>query len=93
MPWDGYLVTAGGHLHGGGIDITVRNDATGDSCTMVAHYEHSHPDGAPGEITRCPVHKRALQGQSFSVVSRYDNSAPHQAVMGIVLAYVWQGTQ
>ncbi len=92
-PWDGYHVTAGGHLHAGGIDITIRNDATGDSCTMVAHYEHTHPDGAPGEITRCPVHKRFLQGQQFSVTSRYDNSAPHEDVMGIVLSYVWRGTQ
>jgi hypothetical protein len=93
MPWDGYLVTAGGHLHGGGIDITIKNNTTGDSCTMVAHYEHTHPDGAPGEITQCPTHKRALQGQSFGVISRYDNSEPHQAVMGIVLAYVWRGAQ
>jgi hypothetical protein len=92
-PWDGYHVTAGGHLHGGGIDITIRNDATGDSCTMVAHYEHSHPEGGPGEITRCPVHKRFLQGQGFSVISRYDNSAPYQDVMGIVLSYVWRGSQ
>jgi hypothetical protein len=93
VPWDGYLVTEGGHLHGGGIDITLRNNATGDACTMTAHYEHSHHDGSPGEITRCPTHKRVLQGQSFSVISRYDNSEPHQAVMGIVLAYAWQGTQ
>jgi hypothetical protein len=92
VPWDGYLVTAGGHLHGGGIDITLRNDATGDACTMNAHYEHSHGD-APGEITACPTHKRVLQGQQFSIISRYDNSEPHQAVMGIVLAYAWRGSQ
>lgn len=92
VPWNGYLVTAGGHLHGGGIDIALRNDATGYTCTMTAHYEHSHGD-APGEITTCPYHKQVLQGQPFSIISRYDNSAPHQAVMGIVLAYAWQGTQ
>jgi hypothetical protein len=27
------------------------------------------------------------------IISRYDNSMPHQDVMGIVLAYAWQGTQ
>ena len=93
VPWDGYHVTAGGHLHGGGIDIVLRNESTGAECTMVAHYEHTHPHDAPGSITRCPVHKRVLAGQEFSVSSHYDNSEPHAAVMGIVLAYAWQGSQ
>jgi len=93
VPWDGYHVTSGGHLHGGGIDITLRNDTTGVPCTMVAKYEHTHPDGAPGAITQCPAHQRVLRGQTFSVISRYDNSTPHQDVMGIVLAYAWQGSQ
>jgi len=92
-PWGGYITGAGGHLHGGGIDITIRNNATGDACTMTAHYEHTHPHDAPGSITTCPVHKRFEAGQQFSVISRYDNSEPHQDVMGIVLAYAWQGTQ
>lgn len=41
MPWDGYLVGAGGHLHRGGIDIALRDDASGLRC-KTAHYEHSH---------------------------------------------------
>lgn len=93
MPWGGYHVTSGGHLHGGGIDITLRNNTTGVSCPMVAHYEHSHPHDAPGSIDRCLAHKRVEQGHQFSVTSRYDNSQPWDAVMGIVLAYVWQGNQ
>jgi hypothetical protein len=93
VPWDGYHVTAGGHLHGGGIDITIRNDTTGASCTMTAHYEHTHPHDSPGAITRCPVHERVEQGQRFSVISRYDNSEPHADVMGIVLSYAWRGNQ
>jgi hypothetical protein len=93
VPWGGYHVGAGGHLHGGGIDITIRNDATGASCTMVAKYEHTHPHDAPGSITRCPVHKRVEQGQTFSVTSRYDNSEAHADVMGIVLSYAWRGNQ
>jgi hypothetical protein len=93
VPWDGYHVTAGGHLHGGGIDITLRNDTTGAACTMTAHYEHTHPHDAPGAITRCPVHERIEQGQRFSVTSRYDNSEPHPGVMGIVLSYAWRGNQ
>jgi hypothetical protein len=42
-PWNGYLVRTGGHLHGGGIDIAIRDDADGLECRMVAKYEHSHP--------------------------------------------------
>jgi hypothetical protein len=93
IPWDGYHVSSGGHLHGGGIDITIRNDDTGAQCTMVAKYDHSHPHGAPGAITTCPTHKRILGGQQVSVISRYDNSEPHADVMGIVLAYAWRGNQ
>lgn len=93
VPWDGYMVTAGGHLHGGGIDITIKNDTTGLGCTMTAKYEHGHPHDAPGEITRCPAHKRVEQGQQVSVASRYDNSEPHADVMGIVLGYAWRGNQ
>lgn len=92
-PWGGYITSAGGHLHGGGIDITIRNDATGAACTMTAKYEHTHPHDAPGSITTCPVHKRFEAGQQFSVTARYDNSEPHQDVMGIVLAYAWRGNQ
>ena len=92
-PWDGYLVTAGGHLHGGGIDIAIRDDADGLECKMVAHYDHPHPDDAPSSITTCPTHEQIGAGQTFTVTSRYDNSEPHEDVMGIVLAYGWRGTQ
>jgi hypothetical protein len=92
-PWDGYLVTAGGHLHGGGIDIAIRDEADGLECKMVAQYDHQHPHDAPGSITRCPIHEHIGAGQQVTVTSRYDNSEPHQDVMGIVLAYAWRGTQ
>jgi hypothetical protein len=91
-PWEGYLVTAGGHLHGGGIDIAIRDEADGLECRMVANYEHQHPHDAPGSITRCPTHEHIGAGQQFTVTSRHDNSEPHQDVMGIVLAYAWRGT-
>jgi len=95
-PWDGYLVTAGGHLHEGGIDITVRDDASGLSCTMNAHYDPPMEPGMmnpPAGITTCPVHERIHAGGHYTVLSRYDNSMPYQGVMGIVLAYAWRGTQ
>lgn len=92
VPWDGYLVGAGGHVHGGGIDIALRHEPTGLDCTMVAQYEHSH-HGSPGSITACPIHVRVNEGDPFSVIARYDNSEPVEGAMGIVLAYAWPGTQ
>ena len=92
-PWDGYMVTAGGHLHGGGIDIAIRDNADGLQCTMVAKYDHTHPHDAPGSISTCPTHEQIGAGQTFTVTSRYDNSEPRQDVMGIVLAYAWRGSQ
>jgi hypothetical protein len=95
-PWDGYLVNAGGHLHEGGIDITIRDDANGHTCTMVAHYEDPMEPGMmnpPHDITTCPVHEPIHAGGRYSVISRYDNSMPREGVMGIVLGYGWRGSQ
>jgi hypothetical protein len=94
MPWDGMLVGAGGHVHGGGINIGLRDEATGIECTMTAHYEHSHGGmHAPGSIDRCQAHVKVNEGQRFSLVSRYDNSQPYEDVMGISMAFAWRGTQ
>lgn len=41
-PWDGYIVYAVGHLHGGGIDITIRDPERDFECTMTAEYGDSH---------------------------------------------------
>ncbi|HEY8525266.1 MAG TPA: hypothetical protein VIL48_09895 [Acidimicrobiales bacterium] len=94
-PFDGWLVMAVGHLHEGGIDISIRDDRTGLSCTMNAEYGHGHGGGhnPPERITTCPVHYPVQRGQNFTVISRYDNSQPYQDVMGIVRAYAWPGSQ
>jgi hypothetical protein len=93
-PWDGYVAMAVGHLHEGGIDITLRDDVTGRSCTMVARYEDMPGMmNPPQSITTCPVHYPVRAGQRFSVIARYDNSQPHDGVMGIVRAYAWPGSQ
>lgn len=95
-PWDGYLVTAGGHLHEGGIDISIRDDASGLSCAMTARYVEPPEPGMmnpPHDITTCPVHEPIHAGGRYSVISRYDNSLPRHGVMGIVLAYAWRGSQ
>lgn len=92
-PWDGLVVGFGGHVHGGGIDIRLQNERSGEGCTMLAHYDHSHSHGAPGYIDACIAHNRVLAGDPYSVVSRYENDEFIDGAMGIVLAYVWRGTQ
>jgi hypothetical protein len=91
-PQDGLAVFAGGHLHDGGIDITLK-DATTNTvfCTGTATY-HENPHHL-ATINACQMHKLVTAGHSYSVTARYDNSQPYQDVMGIMLTYVWWGTQ
>jgi hypothetical protein len=90
-PSDGIIVGAGGHLHEGGIDITLRDPTRNLNCTMIAEY-HENPRHL-SRIPSCKLHYPVVQGRSYSVISRYDNSQPWIDVMGIVLGYVWFGTQ
>lgn len=91
-PQNGIAVFAAGHLHEGGIDITLKDAATsGPACVGTASY-HENPRHL-ATINPCFMHNRITAGRSYSVTARYDNSQPWQDVMGIVLAYVWWGTQ
>jgi len=91
-PRDGIAVWAGGHLHDGGVDITVSDAAPGSpTCTGTATY-HENPHHL-ATINPCFLHEKVTAGHSYRVTSRYDNSQPYADVMGIVLAYVWWGTQ
>ncbi|MGZ4677311.1 MAG: hypothetical protein ACXV8Y_12345 [Acidimicrobiia bacterium] len=97
-PTDGVAVYAGGHLHGGGMNITLQDNGTGSSCTMDAHYsDMTMPMPGmmtpPESIDACPMHNAVVAGQTYTVTARYDNSMPLTGVMGIVLAYVWPGHQ
>lgn len=91
-PRDGMAVFAGGHLHDGGIDITLRDTAPDSpTCTGTATY-HENPRHL-SSINSCPMHEKVIGGHSYRVTARYDNSQRWDDVMGIVLAYVWWGTQ
>ncbi len=92
VPADGMLVFTGGHLHEGGIDITLR-DATSNTtfCVGTATY-HENPRHL-ATINACTWHYKINAGNSLSVTARYENSEPIQDVMGIMLTYVWWGTQ
>jgi hypothetical protein len=98
------MVYAGGHLHGGGIDLTLKDASSGAQCVMTAHYDM--PMGQmfampaamgmmdpPTMIDPCPAHNLVVAGKSYSLTARYDNSQPYTDVMGIALTYVWHGHQ
>ncbi len=91
-PRDGMAVFTGGHIHEGGIDISLRNATTGHNiCTGTATY-HTNPTHLAA-INPCLLHEKVVGGQDYSVTARYDNSAPIKDAMGINLTYVWWGTQ
>lgn len=91
-PADGIAVATGGHLHMGGIDITLRDMTTGhDACVSTATY-HENPRHL-ATINGCRLHHQVTQGHEYRVLARYDNSEPWEDVMGIMLTYVWWGTQ
>ncbi len=48
--------------------------------------------GFPSSISPCVEHDFVTAGTRYTLTTRYDNSSPHEAVMGIMLTYVWQGS-
>lgn len=91
-PADGMAVFAGGHVHEDGIDISLRDTAPNSPvCTMRATY-HENPRHL-ASINSCPMHEKVIAGHDYRVTARYENDAPVEDAMGIVLAYVWWGTQ
>ncbi len=91
-PATGIAVFSGGHLHEGGIDISLKDATSGQTmCTGVAEYHTGTPYHL-ATIPGCPLNAQMTAGHSYRVTSRYDNSQPYADVMGIMLTYVWEGT-
>lgn len=91
-PDNGYAVFTGGHLHEGGIDITLKDETNNAIvCQGVASY-HEDPRHL-ASINACPLHYPVRAGNSYSVTARYDNSQPWSDVMGIMMTWVWWGQQ
>ena len=93
-PADGIAVGAGGHQHAGGLGLTLRHVQTGIvGCQSDPIYDPMDMEGHPMAMTTCTMHKPVKAGDQYRLESRYDNSMPRSGVMGIMLAYVWHGTQ
>jgi hypothetical protein len=96
MPRNGTAVFAGGHLHAGGIDLSLTRDGTGeDYCTALPKYtpggHPSHPRlGYLNDIDPCPIHSRVNAGERFTLRSTYDNQYPVAKAMGIMLMHVYE---
>ena len=96
MPESGRLVAAGGHLHGGGLRLELRNASCGDRELFTSRpaWRTTHPmpimhEPGPSHMTGfsstpgIPV--RA--GERLRLRAVYDNTRPHMRVMGILLTY------
>ncbi|MCL4292352.1 MAG: hypothetical protein KJ056_04910 [Acidimicrobiia bacterium] len=101
-PFDGIAVYAGGHIHAGGIDITLSDPNAGLQCTMTAEYMDmgmgmtAADDDGLGMLERippCRMHNMVFKDKPYTVTARYHNDQPVEGAMGIVLNYVWPGHQ
>jgi hypothetical protein len=99
----GRLLGIGGHLHDGGINMTVRNDTTGQLiCDSRAGYGESplyvdhHGVGHLSSMSFCsgtgtnPV-ARLSNGQRVTITGHYDMPAAVTDQMAIAIAYVAPG--
>jgi hypothetical protein len=95
-PRNGTAVFTGGHIHAGGIDISLTRDATGeDYCTAMAHYEGtghpSHPVfGQLHDISYCMQSSEVNAGETFTLRSRYDHQYETLKAMGIMVTHVYE---
>ena len=94
---DGTAVFTGGHIHAGGIDISLMRDVTDeDYCTATAHYvpgtgHATHPTmGAIHKISTCLQSSVVNAGETFTLRSRYDHEHETLKAMGIMLSHVYE---
>jgi hypothetical protein len=96
MPESGRLVSGGGHLHGGGVRVELRN-ATCNTKPFESRPTWGGPKPKPllhepgptkmssfRSTTGIPVAK----GDTLRLAAVYDNQAPHTRAMGIMLLFL-----
>ena len=91
---NGMAIFSGAHLHEGGINNKLTDDTTGATlCKGVVEYENPQQFMHIMSINACVLHDKVIAGHTYKLTTKYDNSQPWQAVMGINITYVWWGTQ
>jgi plastocyanin len=99
MPESGRLVSGGGHLHGGGIRVELRNASCGTvpftsrptwggpRPTPILHEPGPTKMSSFRSTTGIPVAK----GEKLRLAAVYDNGRPHTRAMGIMLLFLAPG--
>ncbi len=99
MPGSGRLIAGGGHLHGGGIRLELRN-ATCGTVPFESRPTWGGPKPRPllhepGPTKMSSFHSTAgipvAKGQKLRLAAVYDNRAPHTRAMGIMLVWLAPG--
>ena len=100
MPESGRLVSGGGHLHGGGHRLELRNASCGDRELFTSRptwgSQHPQPTMHEPGPTRMTSWADAAgipvaAGERLRLRAVYDNSRPHMRVMGIMVAFFAPG--
>ena len=98
-PDSGFLVSGGGHLHGGGIRVELRNVTCGEDL-FTSQPTWGGPVPRPVLHEPGPTHMSQFTsapgipvaaGQTLRLRAIYDNGAPHTRAMGIMLVYMAPG--
>lgn len=99
MPESGRLISGGGHLHGGGIRLELRNATCGTAPFAslptwggplprpILHEPGPTRMSSFGSAAGIPV----AQGDRLRLAAVYDNSQPHTRAMGIMLLFLAPG--
>jgi plastocyanin len=99
MPEGGRLVAGGGHLHGGGVRLELRN-ATCGTVPFTSRPSWGGPkpkpllhEPGPTKMSsfRSTVGIPVAKGQKLRLAAVYDNHAPHTRAMGIMLLFLAPG--
>jgi plastocyanin len=99
LPSAGRIVAGGGHLHGGGISLELR-DETCKQALFASEPTWGGPMPMPLLHEPGPSHMSQFSstagialagGTRLRLVARYDNSRPHARAMGIMMIYVAPG--
>jgi hypothetical protein len=89
----GRFVTAGGHLHDGGVRTMLMNETTGEHiCSSVAGYGTKPAYmGSIESMSVCSWDRLGTvrRGEILALETRYDSSEPQSDVMGIMIAYLY----
>jgi plastocyanin len=93
-PESGVVVTAGSHMHGGGLSLDVADTSCGSLFTSYPIWGGIEPRPVmhePGPVAMTgfsdPAGRAVRAGDTLRLTATYDNSRPHVRVMGITLLY------